>query len=139
LNKYIILTTNEAVAGYFSTDDPIMNARAIPKISKSIISNETIKIMIILIIIMILLVDSCDKLLLFLSASKINPVIKIKPDIKANIRENNLGLVPIKDKPDSILIVWLKVPIDTNSVTKEANKIFRLSNLFFLSNNLSII
>jgi hypothetical protein len=66
-------------------------------------------------------------------------VIKINPDIKANMRENNLGLVPIKDKPDSILIVWLKVPIDTNSVTKEANKIFRLSNLFFLSNNLSII
>jgi hypothetical protein len=48
---------------------------------------------------------SSEKMLLFLIIKSIKLMIKTNPDKNASNSENNLGFVPIKDKPDSILIV----------------------------------
>ena len=82
---------------------------------------------------MILFFTSSDNLLLFFVNKRIKLDNKTNPDKNANNSENNLGFVPIKDKPFSILIVSEKVAIDTQKEINETRITFRLSSLCFFN------
>jgi hypothetical protein len=65
-------------------------------------------------------------------------MIKTNPEKNASNSENNLGFVPIKDKPDSILIVSEKVAIDIQKDINETRSKFNLSSRCFFSKDSNI-